>query len=272
MLLILTIGFTGRSDAANVASCYAGRLPIFAVQAKTSAPLEERKYALMNACGDLSKPQMLQARTHVGNAVDVAATAFGGGLAGHWASKFSTLNGSLLQRNYRAEIARIRKTANPIERVREAYILAGTHSGEYDDEGSFPTLKSGYVVMMETPENLLNNFEKRGTVGVCREFASLLQWTLEQVARPMKAGRLGAREFTASNIGGRVAGSGGLSDGGQHAWVRVKFASGLKFDLDTTWFPKEFTPLAPRRSGLSAAYVRRAIDECQAISACLETL
>lgn len=192
---------------------------------------------------------------------------------GQGASAFSLLDQTELQKSFQKELDRIKKIKNPMDRVKQVYDLVVRTQGFYDQEKSvFRTLGNGKVIFAETPENLINSAEKYGTAGVCREFASLLQWSLLQVARhpDSKGVALGPNDFSSEFINGQVPAGG-------HAWVRVHLPKYSKegqiqsfnnFDLDTTLY-SEFSPLYPRRSGVTPAERRALRYQCDEIMECL---
>jgi hypothetical protein len=192
---------------------------------------------------------------------------------GQGASAFSRLDQTELQKSFQKELDRIKQIKNPMDRVKQVYDLAVRTQGfgDYETMGN-RTAAKGKIILTLTPGNLINSAEENGTAGVCREFASLLQWSLLQVARhPDSTGMaLGPNDFSSEFIAGRVPGGG-------HAWVRVHQPKHSKegqiqgfndFDLDTTWY-SEFSPLYPRGTGVTSAERRVLRNEYYKIRECL---
>lgn len=263
VLFLSSMTLSSIGEAKSIRACFAKRLPYFSILGQVETSVDDAYEALSTSCNEIGRDGMMEAKTAVVAAIESGANVFGHGVAGGFASRYSRMDSTPLQRKYMAEIKKIRRIENTMERVRQAYMLASRHSGKYDDSTlGMATLKSGGVVFGETPENLLNNFEKRGTVGVCREFASLLNWTLEQITRSPQTGKI---EFKTQTVGGKLP-------GGRHEWVRVRFAQfgWAPVDFDTTYNQGQFIPLAPRREGLDISIRQRAYRECTEIIDCIE--
>lgn len=266
---------------AQANNCLQGKLPFFQNYNRYQGGAIRKSHALQNACREINKTGFHDANTlgeRLGYSV-VSTVSFG--LLGAAAASFSTLQGSEAGRQYMAILNNIRNIPNPIERIKRVYELAVLHSGEYDESGNgMPTWISGFFVGANRPENLLANSRRRGTVGVCREFASLLKWSLQQVSRHPTStnGALAPTDFSSTMIAGSLPGAEGWDTPVQHAWVRInvpvhengRLVDFTHFDLDTTWYP-QFTPLFPRRSGLSVANQNRAKRECREIIECMRT-
>lgn len=258
------------SSARAADACFAKRLPIFQIIGKSETFLE--KFNQVNTvCEELEREELMAPES-------IADKAFGL-FAGHFAvsftqgnayAAFAKLGGSPAQNNYRKELDRIRQIPNPLERIRKVYALAASVSGSYDHEtmGNRALGGAGWVGG-HMPGHLIDHATKTGSIGVCREYAALLGWSLLQVARhpSSKSMALGPTDFSASYRYGNV--------GGGHAWVQAhlpQFDRGringfVDIDLDTTWY-STFVPLFPRRA-LSAKTRERAIRECHEIIACM---
>jgi hypothetical protein len=262
LLLVASLALPTVSQALPKA-CFANRLPYFAMLGQTNMSGDDAIDALSSSCNEIGRDEMMEAKSRAASFIDSGANSFGLAISGGIATRYSRMNSTPLQRKYMKEIEKIRKVENPIERARLAYLLASRHSGVYDEEGlGLETYKSGTIVFAETPENLLNNFEKNGSIGVCREFAALLNWTLGRVTRSPKTGKV---EFETQVIGGSLP-------AGRHVWVRARFAKfgRTAIDFDSTYHEGKFVPLAPRRSGLSESRRQRAYKECNEIIDCIQ--
>jgi hypothetical protein len=200
----------------------------------------------------------------------ITGVALGQGLGA-----FSKLKGNSETEAYMAELEKIKKIPNPIERIRLVYDLARKNQGSYDEDwGGIRTWLNGLLLGTYTPSNLLKSAKSFGSVGVCREMAALLAWSLLQVSRhsESKSGALNPEtDFSAEFLIGAPAFN--------HAWVRIhlpqKKDSGpisfTDFDLDTTWY-KDFAPLHPRLSGLSNSQVRDYEKQCKDTAVCIAKL
>lgn len=281
-LALLTISVSLTSWAGPEQVCFRDTLPFFKNFTHYSSTPQSKARALQDTCRELSQPEMYDAAGIAARLRDRTLSIGSTGLLGGATGAFSSLNDSPAGRRYMSVLNRIKQNPNPMERIRQTYELASIHSGEYDErDNGLPTWLSGWIVGAYRPENLLANARDRGTVGVCREFAALLKWSLQQVSRhpSSRSHALGPMDFSSDFMGSWLPGNGGWSDSFGHAWVRInlpviqdgRLVDFTRFDLDTTWYPR-FTPLFPRRSGLSAANLKRAQIECRRVMQCLYRL
>lgn len=267
------------AHAGQVNNCFNGALPFFQNFTRYTMGALGKSRALETTCQELNHVGMHDARTVGERARGVFISNVSAGVWGQAAAAFSRLQSSEAGRRYMTALNNIKQNPNPLERIRRTYELAVMHSGEYDErELGTPAFWSGLFFGAHRPENLLENARSRGTVGVCREFAALLKWSLLQVSRhpTSQGGALAATDFSSTFMGGYLPGSNGWQNSVGHAWVRInlpvirdgRLIDFTHFDLDTTWYPR-FTILFPRRSGLSATNLERARRECHQILQCL---
>lgn len=269
----LTALFIGRASAIEPQDiCFKETLPYFQNFSKIKASAAVKSEMLTTSCNELHDSEMTRGKSFSEAAYHKIGNFMAFGLAGHGASAFSKLNGSAKQKEFLTQLNVIKKNPDPMDRIRQVYQLVVETQGKYDyDSEGHKNMSSGFFIFTEAPGNIINNAEKRGTGGVCRDFASLLQWSLLQVSRyeGSKSSALGESDFSSDFISGTVP------EGG-HAWVRVNMPQFNKgritgfntFDLDTTWY-QTFSPLFPRNSGLSQANREKAINQCHQISQCL---
>lgn len=246
--------------------------PFFDIFARMKVSPGEMAIRMNEACTELKDKEMVSSKSLTEHAFS-AAGFIGGAMFGNAANSFSRLDETELQKSYQKELERIKQIEDPMERIKQVYDLAVRTQGKYDYETKgMDTAKSGMYVMTNLPGNLINNAEKRGTAGVCREFASLLQWSLMQVARhpSSKSSALGPKDFSSEMVGG-------MTPIGAHAWVRIhlpKHSSegqlqGFQdFDVDSTWY-SEFSPVYERRSGLSVKEQMAMVESCERVQKCL---
>lgn len=233
-----------------------------------------------NGCSELvDQPLLTEAYTALERAGAMAMTPIVG-VFGQGAGAFANLNGSAKQRDYKKRLDVIGEEPNPMLRIKRVYELVAATQGPYDSAGhGMKNFIRGAGVRSSSPGNLINSAERDGSIGVCREMASLLKWSLQQVARARgsRSMALSPNDFSSTFMTGKVPGANGWKDGGGHAWVRINMPIHEKgqligfshFDIDTTWYPEQFSPLVPRRSGLSAPGRKKLIDECRRVQACL---
>jgi len=119
-LVLATIALTTTAHA-DVKSCFQNRLPFFQISQLTSASLDEKITGVTNECSDLADDALMTPRSMSEKWVDSASESIVGGLFGHWATNFSKLNGSDLQREYKKQIGEIRKVPSMFERMYRAY-------------------------------------------------------------------------------------------------------------------------------------------------------
>lgn len=263
------------SSFASVNTCVQDKLPYFKNFARYKGSIKEKIAALGRACGEMDNDMFMDRDSHLGLIKNKIVNIVAFGMLGEAAASFSSLKGSKEGRAYMKALASIRQIENPVERINQTYHLAAINSGDYD-HGTMgkKTWYSGFIFGAYRPENLLQNSQDRGTVGVCREFATLLRWSLLQVSRHPKSNSsaLGPMDFSAEIVSG-------ATPVGGHAWVRVnlpvikngRLINFTRFDIDTTWYP-QFTPLFPRRSGVSDKNLRRLRQECDEVASCLNHL
>lgn len=273
LILFIFVSYSHASSEQN--SCFKGKLPYFKNFSRFEGSPAVKHAALERACKEIGNEMFMDKDSGVNRLKYTFITLLGFGLRGEVVASFSTLQGSPEGRAYMRALTKISSIKNPVERIAQTYRLAVINSGEYDHETrGNNTLFSGFIFGAYRPENLLKNSRDRGTIGVCREFATLLKWSLLQVARHphSKSPALESTDFSAKTVSGNTP-------VGQHAWVRINLPIHKKgrligfthFDIDTTWYP-DFTPLFPRRSGVSDKNLRRLRRECDEISNCLSHL
>lgn len=278
IILFLVIFMSGEQVfAAGKDICFEKTLPFFQNFSKITGPDIEKSATLVNACDELQTPEMTKGKTILGAAVNSFMTKVAFGITGHATGAFDNLNGSQKQKSFRAELEKIKQIPNSMDRIKQVYDLVVRTQGHYDDDNmGKKNVLTGKVIFTDAPSNIINAAEKTGTGGVCRDFASLLQWSLLQVARGphSKNSALEPNDFSSEFITGYVPVNGGT---GGHAWVRVhlpqynstgQLTGFNNFDLDTTFY-SDFSPLFPRLSGLSPENQQRAVRECTQIISCL---
>ncbi|MGZ3743022.1 MAG: hypothetical protein ACXWRE_13930 [Pseudobdellovibrionaceae bacterium] len=200
------------------------------------------------------------------------------GMTGHAAGSTSRMEGNELQKQYKAELENIKKDPNPMNRIRRVYELVAKTQGKDDFGASLKNLLTGKVYGSLAPDNLVDA-SKNGSIGVCRDMASLLQWSLIQVARhpSSTSTALSPTDFSSEFIAGEAY-SQPRADFIKHTWVRVHLPEydslgklkGLNtFDLDTHWYPEKFSPLPMRRSGASSDERKKVLEECKKVNSCL---
>ncbi len=263
---------------ADPGNCFAGKLPFFQNFARTQGDSFDRSSQLQNACNELVNDNWNVAQT-AGERAGGVLGSVGGALFGQATGAFENLDANPAQRAFKAELERIKRIPNSMERIQKVYELVAKTQGFYDQDGNgLPTLTSGKFFWGTNAGNLIDNAKRRGTVGVCREMASLLNWSLLQVARwsGSKSAALGPNDFSSSIVMSTAAMSNGTW--GAHAWVRINMpvhsSSGAltdfrHFDLDTTWYPERFSPLFPRRAGASSQNIATLKKQCAELTICL---
>jgi hypothetical protein len=255
------------ADSSSI--CFRGDLPYFQNFDRITGTPTQKLLMMSSGCREVTKSPKILDGPGIGSTLfTFAVENFSLPLVGQAASAFSTLNGSPAQRRYKAALDQIRKNPNPMDRIRAVYELAASYQGNYDYKGG--------GLKFDTPGGNIDRAQRTGTSGVCRDFASLLQWSLMQVARHPSSvnGGLGPTDFSSEIKTGFVPGGG-------HAWVRINLpnhdARGAitgfnRFDIDTTWYPEQFSILFPRLSSLSAANREKLINQCRTVENCLRSL
>jgi hypothetical protein len=253
-------------------------LSFFQQFTKYSSSREEKINALESTCDELAREELHTPMSTYDITLEKIMSGPVSLFLGTGIAAFSALQNTTEGQKYMTELSKIKVIKNPIERVRLTYQLAAKNSGHYDTiSHGTKTWSSGYFLGGWTPENLLENYKRRGSVGVCREFARLLAWSLLQVARHKDSKCMGLcdTDFSYDIKGGQLTNNEGVT--GSHAWIRINlpvFENGkLKdwhhFDLDTTWYPQTYTPLFPRRLGTSKKTRLKALRQCEQIRTCL---
>lgn len=160
-----------------------------------------------------------------------------------------------VRRDFSDQLKAIRSIKNRYERIHQTYRLVNQYQGKYDRTSKMPILSTN-------PKDTLERSAETSYGGVCRQFAELLKWSLNQVNH--QDSDVINETFTAT-----------IASSWDHMWVRVKLPSenGNGFseetiDLDNTDFPRIFVPLRSR-TALSEDD-RRAFDQqCHRIHSCL---
>lgn len=194
-------------------------------------------------------------------------------LSGFAPAAFSNMKKTEVQKQFMNELLSYKKIEDPIVRIQKVYEFVGRSQGEYD--------KSGGAISYRSPEALLNKAASDGVGGQCRDYALLLYWSLLQVARhpddeKTGLGGLSEKSFSLEP----VHGNGKFNDKyvGFHEWVRVNLPrknpkTGQryfeKFDLDATWYRKDFTPLMPRHQNFSNKEIIDHKNKCDRLVSCL---
>lgn len=277
---VFLLFFTDLSFAETVSSCFkeTESLAFFNTIKEMNLSSDEAASAVSNSCSEVT-PGVKSKETHTkpGKVTEIkdriltflAYGSFGGG-----ASAFSKMKDTPLQQNFMKALEKIKENPNRYERIRDTYKLVSRYQGEYDYE----TLKKFSIKglhIWSTPEAVVNDAQTMGSGGVCRNFASLLTWSLLQVARPKGNTSMALDEtsFSTEFIAGDVVGGG-------HRWVRVNLpkkipGKGIEFksiDLDTTWYPATVTALQPRLDGLTESEMQTLSNKCKQIILCLWNL
>lgn len=252
--------------------CFRDTLPIFQKIAQFDANTDSRRSAMANACRELKVTLLYEAKSMGERLIADPVVGTVNVVAGSAPAAFARLGGTPRQEAFKKELEQIRQDPNPMSRIKKVYELVARNQGHYDSE-NIGALK------FQTPGNLLNRVDNMGTAGVCRDFAALLQWSLMQVYRhPSSTGpALGPTDFSSEVVTGAIPGRRGWEDTQHHAWIRInlpQFDGQLldgfhHFDLDTTWYSEQFSPLMPRRSALSEENRTKALGQCEQIQACL---
>lgn len=229
-------------------------------------PMVNRSIAFSSACSELDKNTSsggfaLSQRTLMNKlqtAITLPLEFFG-----YMTSAFSALNNKGVQKKFQQELDQIRFIRNPHLRIAKVYELVAKYQGKYGDGG----------MPIRLPTRVLDKAETDGTGGVCRDFSLLLYWSLLQVARPNDGSNINfySMEFAYGNDS-----SGNFQ--GSHQWIRINVPISSKkfgparfeqFDLDTTFYQRQFTPLMPRQQGLSDTVALKRKEKCYALQNCL---
>lgn len=259
--------------------CFKEKAHFFNFFKKLDGPAEKISDLMTSTCRELDVPEMNEGKSTLAKVMDpVSDLAYG--VLGQGLGAFSRLESSDKQREFKRQLDRIRVNPNPVERVRLVHELVVRTQGKYDlKNGGLDSAWSGWLIAWQEPGNLINSAEKTGSAGVCREFASLLQWSLLQVARhpDSKGMALSPTDFSSEFMYAKVPGPKGWDDGWGHAWVRVNLprfnSQGAleafdRFDIDSTVYP-QFSPLYPRRTGISNEKRIELLEQCKEIQECL---
>ncbi len=240
--------------------CFRGKMNLFQPYLKLKADRMQLRDMLAHTCRDLSDPENHD--THIMDGVDVVGSKIIFATFGHAYSAFESLDDTQLERQYMNRLNNIKSIESPMERIRLVYELSTSIQGYYD--------KSEEVGGV-TPATAIANSEKYGTIGVCRDYSSLLAWSLLQVSRHSESRtmHLGPNDFSAEMY---------PMIRKKHAWVRVnlprhnnqgQLLGFQRFDIDPTWYPERFHMLMPRHIGISDETRIKALNQCKKIRSCL---
>jgi hypothetical protein len=140
------------------------------------------------------------------------------------------LGDSPIEKQYKSELAEIAGVQNVNDRMRRVYILAQKYQGKWDLDSH----KEGSGIFGgKTPGEVIKDANSTGTGGICRDFSTLLVWSLNQV-RQSPQNHYPDYVATATAIPGHAIVTVSMLEPIQHS---VK----SRFTLDPT-NQKEFTP------------------------------
>lgn len=260
------------------ASCYPENIQPFLTATRNLSYASEglSKYiAVNNACRDIENNQNFLTSNAVYGALQKAIDVVKNDIP---TAIFSTLlGGDKNLKLFKAELDKIAKFKDPYERIRKVYELVSTNQGEYDDN-QISRAHQGIdygrrIYLVNTPNAVLNISKKTGIGGVCRDFANLLYWSLNQV-------NISDGRRSRSVMGGLDESSFSVRKvfSSDHEWIQVlipnKQKGSLEFDtidLDTTYY-RHYTPLHPRIPNLSNQDRASLLETCRAVSQCLSRI
>lgn len=281
-IILLSVVFQPMQTFASERQCFQGRYRFFENFEGINASPDEKTKIMEKACKELGNAELMEAKSLLARlSIPISSGVYG--MLGQGLGAFSKLGDSEKQRKYMESLEQIKKIPDAMVRIQLTYNLVVSNQGRYDYEGmGFDAMISGWFIRWFEPGSLLSNVEATGSAGVCSSFANLLQWSLLQVSRYSGSSSmaLAPTDFSSETYTGWVPGPNGWADGWGHAWVRVNLPRFSEkgqllgfshFDLDTTWYP-QFSPLFPRRSGLSEEKRKEALRQCQEIQMCLKQL
>lgn len=182
---------------------------------------------------------------------------------------FRNLGGNALENKFMSELIEIKKKPYAIDRVKATYLLVTKYQKPYDEqyvEDIKDKKSTKRTELILTPQQTLRE------PAVCRDYARLLKWSLQQVGRS-NSSRIDAETFTAEIQIGIFKDTG-------HAWVSVnlpiKDKNGqvtdfARVDLDST-NNSSFIPFMPYAQHLSDDQMNKHYATCDKISKCLDQL
>lgn len=162
---------------------------------------------------------------------------------------------SAVEKTYSGKIQNVALEPNPVLRMKAVYQLVNQYRGTYK-----PYEWDGWP----SPGKTLTKAASTGSGGVCRDFSSLLVWSLNQVAR----GPAGRAEFSVQT-----------KHLPEHALVTVRLFrepgarsdADQRFSLDPTNYLR-FTPLPLPDLESPDEVLRDKFDRCQALYKCMSVL
>lgn len=240
---------------------------------KSDMTLIEKRSALVDACSELSRQWSSGEYVQTPQTVPYLALR---AISSVWltyrtaASAFTILGGTEVQDAFKARLQEIRKDPRPLNRIQQVYEAVLYYQG--DIQGTFT---------LDNPGQMLDRVRQTGVGGTCRDFATLLYWSLLQVARPngyeSQLGELDENSFSVDMPTG-VGNQNGKWSREVHVWVRVNVPkrrngqlSFESYDLDTTNYRSRFTPLMVRFQGVSDVELSRLHGRCMEILECLNS-
>jgi hypothetical protein len=166
---------------------------------------------------------------------------------------FIKLNDVLAE--YAQKLWAIKAITNRYERIKQVYLLVNQYQGKYEHNANFS-------LILANPKDTLERSARTSYGGICRQFAELLHWSLDQVAEPFnytKDDTYYTKIVTSWN----------------HMWVRVYLPTvhdGKNYvdtiDLDNTDHPDSYVPLRSRIRIVEAKR-KQIYEQCQRIQTCL---
>lgn len=160
-----------------------------------------------------------------------------------------------VQKNFGDRLLEIKQIQNRFERIRQTYMLVNQYQGKYDRLSPTP-------IFSINPRDTLERSARTSIGGVCRQFAELLKWSLNEVG-----------SFNQENV--ELSFKAEIATSWNHMWVRVNLPTLVggrieirTLDLDNTDHPKLYVPL---RSRIAISEGRRALlyQQCKRVISCL---
>ncbi len=171
---------------------------------------------------------------------------------------------------YKQKLEQISKIQNPRERIRKVYELVVENQGKSDKSPLRATYDS---LRPRSPSGILNKAKATGEGGVCRNFATLLDWSLMQVNMSPTL----PKYYSTWKIPDENSFVSEIIFDPWHEYVEVKIPNGKgtfeSFQLDPT-IPAEghttaFLPLYPRHQGLNPSQREQLWRQCRDIRDCI---
>jgi hypothetical protein len=254
VVLFSTVSFAQNSAPQSCVAPFA-KYPPFRLVSETTMSKNEISKSISGICDEVENREFYQSKLAPNGVLkeDETIEVLFEVVAG-----FDSMEGSALQKEFKAKATEIQNISNMAERLRRSYELVLEYEGSYDGTNS----EKSIIVF---PGDTIDRAKATGTGGVCRHFSSLAHWTMMHNVRSNTHEYYGSIDYRPE-----------LFTTGNHMMNQVYLNPGPnsldweKVDFDLTNFKQVFTPLFPLFDEMKSDTRTDIQNSCAQIKKCLE--